>query len=267
MKIAHEAPLSIFDIVRERTDYLYALVHLYETNENYLNKFIESTELGYHVILDNSIFELETAFDSDKFLYWINKTSPTEYIIPDVLEDSTGTLQKLGEWKTIYEPQVATGSKSIGVVQGSSYDDIVYCYRSMIEHVDKIAISFDYSFMCDASITDPSQRAYAFMTGRQELLKRMLADGVIDTTVPHHLLGCYLPVEFKAYRDYDWIDTIDTSNPVVAGINNVRYGPEGLDYKISTKLIEYMDVELNHDQLNDIMYNINTFRGFCKWFG
>ena len=38
MKIAHEAPLSIFDQVQELTDYDYALVHLFEENEDYYNK-------------------------------------------------------------------------------------------------------------------------------------------------------------------------------------------------------------------------------------
>ena len=33
MKIAHEAPLSIFDRVQVLTDYDYALVHLFEEKE------------------------------------------------------------------------------------------------------------------------------------------------------------------------------------------------------------------------------------------
>ena len=37
MKIAHEAPLSIFDKVQAVTDYDYALVHLFEENEEYYN--------------------------------------------------------------------------------------------------------------------------------------------------------------------------------------------------------------------------------------
>ena len=37
IKIAHEAPLSIFNKVQEVTDYDYALVHLFEHNHNYFN--------------------------------------------------------------------------------------------------------------------------------------------------------------------------------------------------------------------------------------
>jgi len=39
MKIAHEAPLSIYDRVQSLTDYDYALVHLFEENEKYYDKF------------------------------------------------------------------------------------------------------------------------------------------------------------------------------------------------------------------------------------
>ena len=264
MRIAHESPIFIFDKVQSITDYDYALVHLYEENEEYLRKFEKASKDGRHVILDNSVFELETAFDSDRFLYWINKTNPAEYIIPDVLEDSYSTIQRLGEWKALYEAQVNTSSKTIGVVQGKNYDDIVWCYNHIVDSVDKIAISFDYSFMCPDSVKDPAQRCDMFMKGRQLLLKDLLSDGVIDTSKPHHLLGTFLPQEFKAYTTYDWIDTIDTSNPVVAGINNIKYGLDGLKTKDKTKLIEYMNEQLTSKQEEAIFYNIEAFKRFCQ---
>ena len=262
MRIAHEAPLCIFDKVQEATDYDYALVHLYEENPEYLDKFTQAIEKGRHVILDNSVFELETAFDSDRFLYWINKTKPSEYIIPDVLEDSYSTLRNLGEWKALYEHRVTSGSKSIGVVQGRDYEDIVWCYQHMEPMVDKVAFSFDYSFMCPKSI-DLMLRDYSFSLGRRILLQDLYRNNVINVMKPHHLLGCFLPQEFTAYKLYNWVDTIDTSSPVVAGINLEKYRDYGLDRKNKTKVIEYMNDKLTSDQEETIMYNIEKFRGFC----
>ena len=46
MKIAHEAPLSIFDRVQVLTDYDYALVHLFEENEEYYNTFVKAKKDG-----------------------------------------------------------------------------------------------------------------------------------------------------------------------------------------------------------------------------
>ena len=262
MRVAHEAPLHIFDQVQSVTDYDYALVHLFEENQQYLDKFIEAVQKGRHVILDNSVFELEEAFDSDRFLFWINKTAPTEYIIPDVLEDSAGTVHRLGEWMALYEPQVRTGSKTIGVVQGSDFDDIAWCYNVIAPKVDKVAISFDYSFMCPEKNYTPPTRCEVFMRGRQRLIKDLLKTGVIDTSKPHHLLGCFLPQEFIAYKEYDWIDTIDTSNPVVHGINGIHYEGFGLKDKVKTKLIEYMNEPLTPEQAHAIMFNIGKFKEF-----
>lgn len=264
MKIAHECPLAIFDKVQAVTDYDYFLVHLYEENEEYLQKAIEAVQKGRHVILDNSVFELESAFDSDRFLYWINKVQPTEYIIPDVLEDSYSTLQRLGEWKTLYEPLISYPAKTIGVVQGRNFDDIVWCYQNIAPLVDKIAISFDYSFMCPEKNYTPASRCEVFMRGRQHLIKDLLKEGVIDTSKPHHLLGCYSAAEFVAYRDYKWIDTIDTSNPVIAGYFKREYVPVhggyGLSDKPMQKLHTIMDSYVSDEQLVLIMENIDKFK-------
>ena len=62
IKIAHEAPKSIFNEMQKFTDYDYALVHLLEEDEEYLKLFEEAILKGREVILDNSIFELEEAF-------------------------------------------------------------------------------------------------------------------------------------------------------------------------------------------------------------
>ncbi len=263
MRIAHEAPLTIFDKVQSVTDYDYALVHMFEDNQTYLDKFLSASAKGRHVILDNSVFELEEAFDSDRFLYWINKTHPTEYIIPDVLEDSAGTVQRLGEWLALYQPQVKTNSKTIGVIQGTDFDDIVWCYNAIAPKVDKVAISFDYSFMCPEKNYTPATRCEVFMRGRQKLITDLLKYNVIDQSKPHHLLGCFLPQEFIAYKDYKWVDTIDTSNPVVHGINGISYEPYGLREKVKTKLIDYMDEELTPEQIHTIMTNITKFKEFC----
>ena len=263
IKRFHEAPLSVFDVVRDLTDGDYFLVHLFEENDDYWSKAVDSVARGRHTILDNSIFELEEAFDSERFLYWVNKMQPTEYIIPDVLEDTAGTCSKLGEWLTIYQPQVTCDAKTIGVVQGRNFKEIAICYMNMEPYVDKIAISFDYSFMCPSD-TPEDQKLETFMRGRQKLLADLLKEGVINQDMPHHLLGCFLPQEFAAYKDYKWIESLDTSNPVMAGYKGMRYTDKGLKTKPKQKLFTIMNEELTSQQIEDIIYNIDRFEGFCK---
>lgn len=261
MKIAHEAPLSIFNKVQEVTDYDYALVHLFEENEKYFNHFKRALEKGREVILDNSVFELGTAFDKDKFYYWIEKLIPTYYIIPDVLEDAEATVSSVKSWQHI------PLSKTIGVVQGKSIEEVIWCYQEIEPLVDKVAISFDYSFFVDEDLNGKlPTKFHHYMYGRDALLNYMLNIAeVINTDKPHHLLGCGIPQEFEAYRDYKWIDSLDTSNPVVAGLKGIRYnGTKGLEDKPSEKLYTLINSDLNDEQMSKIFYNIECFRAIVN---
>jgi len=260
IKIAHEAPLAIFDEVQSQTDYDYALVHLFEESEEYYNKFVEALEKGRRVILDNSIFELGEAFDSDRYAEWILKLQPTEYIVPDVLNDYKGTVSSFKAFKEKY-PDLP--GKAIGVVQADGYNHIVDCYKFMAENADKVAFSFDYSFFEreDRNV----DKLQAWMFGRIRMINRLLNDNIIVKDKPHHLLGCSLPQEFKAYRDLRWIDTIDTSNPVTAGLEGWYYKSFGLDEKPEAKLFTLMYDNVSKRNLELINFNIKKFREFCNF--
>ena len=58
IKRYHEAPKCIFNKVQEHTDGDYALVHLFESDPEYLEMFKKALADGRDVILDNSTFEL-----------------------------------------------------------------------------------------------------------------------------------------------------------------------------------------------------------------
>ena len=259
MKIAHEALLSIFDQVQELTDYDYALVHLFEENEDYFNKFIEARDKGREIILDNSIFELGTAWDSDRFAYWVEKLKPDWYIVPDVLDNKDATIDSFDAFVEKY-PDLP--GKRIAVAQGSTYEELVECYEYLAYHhkVDKIALSFNHPFFQDLKL---ETKYHNMLAGRKMTLANMVESNVINKDKPHHLLGCGLPQEFKDYVSYEWIDSIDTSNPVMHGIKNVRYLEHGLEDKESVKMFTIMDDNVLASW-DDIAYNIEKFRGFCS---
>lgn len=260
IKIAHEAPLCIMPRVRELTDYCYALVHLFEECQEYYDYFVESKKLGRMVLLDNSIFELGESFDRDKFAEYINKLQPDEYIVPDSLESSEKTIEKFKDWLSAYKD---LPGKKIGVVQGKTYTELYDCYKYMSEHADKIAISFDYSYYL--TIARGKNKYVQYCEGRFKLINDLIADSAINYNKPHHLLGCSLPVEFGYYTSlhnmYKFIETLDTSNPVVSGMHNVKYASLGLKDKLSTKLIDVFYVKkLKPSGIELVEYNINQFR-------
>lgn len=265
MKISHESPLSLLERSRQYNDYDYALVHLFEEKPEYYNFFVESLKQGRKVILDNSIFELGTSFDSGKYFEWINKLKPTEYIIPDVLEDTLGTMDNALEWKEKYWGETPKSSKCIGVVQGRTYEDIVNCYQYLDEviNVDKIAISFDYSYYLE--VCPHPNKWMGYTVGRVQTLTRLLKDGIINKDKPHHLLGCALPIEFMFYRcGFNWIDTIDTSSPIVHGLLGLDYEYGGLVNKQSIKLVDLLHAIPSVDQMNIVYKNIKYFSSYVK---
>ena len=70
--------------------------------------------------------------------------------------------------------------------------------------------------------------------------------------------------EFRNNREFykkSSIESLDTSNPVVAGIMNLKYnGYDGLQEKPSIKLCELINCELTNEQIRKILYNVITFR-------
>ena len=107
----------------------------------------------------------------------------------------------------------------------------------------------------------------AWALGRVSLLARFMnEEGLLNKDKPHHLLGCGVPQEFEYYRraGYDWIYSVDTSNPVVHGIKDIRYTDQGLWNKESQKLFTMINSEVSEEQMEVIRYNVEKFRWFCN---
>jgi hypothetical protein len=254
----------MLEISRTYNDYDYALVHLFETHPDYFNFFKDSLRLGRTVLLDNSIFELGTAFDSNKYTNWINELDPTEYIIPDKLEDCDGTIMQARSWMNSNTYHIFTQSKRIGVVQGTNYAELVKCYTALDNMgVDKIAISFDYSYYL--TLFPHPNKWISYAMGRVITLNNLLNDGIINTNKPHHLLGSAHPREFSFYNhsDYSWIESLDTSSPIVHGIKKVTYGNLVANWtKEKTKLVDLLGCVPDAEQEKCIAYNLDLFRKF-----
>ena len=128
-------------------------------------------------------------------------------------------------------------------------------------YCDKIAISFGYGYYDTGKHYNKDINAYL---ERQVLVTRLLEEGIINTSKPHHLLGCYLPQEFMYYNfhkgKFDFIETIDTSSPIVHGILGVSYTPFGLRDKRTIKLAELFNTEVTREQRKVINFNVEQFK-------
>lgn len=262
MYISHESPICLLKKSIYYNDYDYALVHLFDTHPEYYYFFKKSVKIGRQVLLDNSIFELKKSFDSAKFAEYIKELTPSFYIVPDVLEDGYKTMESFMKFTAEY-PDLP-GLK-IGAVQGTSYDEIVDCYQYMSNFADYIAISFDFNYYIVTGRGKSTLERWC--TGRQRLIRQLISDGIWDFNKPHHLLGCSLAREFKNYADIRNIRSVDTSNPIVAGIKGHRYnGDLGLQFKPSCLLAELIDHDVTDSEREDIYYNTKAFRSIIHGY-
>jgi hypothetical protein len=260
--VSHESPITLLQQSLSYNDYDYALVHLFEKFPTYYDFFKSSISTGRSVLLDNSIFELGTAFDGDKFANYINELKPSYYIVPDVLEDGYATVQSFAQFAKKYTN--LPGLK-IGAIQGRSFDELLDVYKYMSEYADYIAISFDYSYYLYTGKGKTKLERYCY--GRQKFINDLINEGVWNWSKPHHLLGCSLAREFRYYVDKNIVNirSVDTSNPVVAGLQGLRYnGDLGLQDKPSVKLADLIDTTVTDTQLQEIMYNTIKFKEILK---
>lgn len=275
LRINHETPFALMEEVQAKTDYDYALVHLFKDNPKYKEYFVKALEKGRDVLLDNSVFELEEPFDPDAFVEAINDLNPTWYVVPDFLDDKDATIKSMQNWIKNYLPKIKVDSKIIGSIQGRTLEEFKECYKFMSEtpEVSKIAITFNslaYQDICkdielpleNEAMKPTELNMTRWMEGRQRFISILVAEGLWNNNKPHHLLGCGFVREFN-YPLYHRIsiDTIDTSNPTIYGLNGMTYF-EGIGntQKPSMKLCDHLNDKLTAEQILKILYNVDMFR-------
>ena len=258
IRLYHEAPISVLNDVQVITGGDYALVHLFDEHPEYYDFFKKAVADGRNVILDNSLFELGVTFNPYEFHQHILNLRPTEYIIPDQFNSCTGTVMMAKQWKRQFPN---TPGISIGVVHGESLEEAIECYQQLEPLVDKIAFNFADTFFTEALLNSTNP---AHITGRQVLIDELLKRGVMNTNKPVHLLGCTIMAEFLRYknRKYNFIQSIDTSNPVLMAINKRSYiaALNGMDTKPSGKLVDFITLPRDEINMDLLTNNIHHFR-------
>ncbi len=248
MKYSHEVPKNLLNTSRFFNDFDYALDIKFDDQE-YLNFFKTSVELGREVWLDNSLYERRITgipFDEEKYVEYISDIKPSYYIVPDSYESAESNINLLDMWISKYNINLI-GYGKIVVVHGSDKQDYFNCYRYLNEHIresDIIAFSGGDSF-----ITDEISRA--------SIIKEMYLNGTINLKRKHHLLGSVNPEEIREYKNLHFITSIDTSLPVITTYENnyislITEKPKSIIHNI-------FDDNINWD-LNLLYKNISYFR-------
>lgn len=256
MKVSHEVPLCLLEDSKHFNDYQYALVHLLEENEEYRNHFIDCRDENIPIYLDNSLHELGTAIGGDTLLKWVNILEPQHVFVPDVWEDKNTTLVQAKAWAKIPYPLNTT---PIAVVQAKNYGEALECYIILKDlGYETIAFSYGASYYNDISSHPNPHMGKAL--GRIQVISKLYKDGIIQDTDQIHLLGCSIPQEFGWYKNFDFIKSIDTSNPVMAALEGLKYAGSGLHFKPSANMNNYLNVSKDSIDIELLAHNLVEFR-------
>jgi hypothetical protein len=208
--------------------------------------------------MDNSLHELGEAYDKSRLLYWINELKPNEFIIPDVWQDTTQSVVNARYWAQVKLPK---GVTKVAVVQAQNFLDAILCYQTYKDlGYKKIAFSYGAEYYLDHS--NHPNKNIAKALGRIEVVSRMYSMDLIQQNDRVHLLGCQVPQEFSFYKDMPFIETIDTSNPIMATLDGIQYGRNGLTEKPKANMNDnFYTTELDYNLLD---WNLRMFRKLLK---
>ena len=98
------------------------------------------------------------------------------------------------------------------------------------------------------------------MMGRLKTITNLVKYGIISNYDRVHLLGCNLPQAYLYYKDFPFIESIDTSNPIIHGLEGIRYSEGGLLHKSSQKIDKDFLQNITFKQKEGILYNVEMFK-------
>ena len=254
MKVSHEVPIAYLEASLEFNNYDYLLPHLYDKHEGYKEFF--NTNSNRYVIMDNSLHELGVPYSKGRMISIIEDIKPNEFIIPDAWEDAIKSMRNAKEWSFIELPKNVT---KVAVVQGKSLHEVIKCYQTY-KYLGYTKIAFSYGASYYNEVFPHPNKDVGKALGRQLVISKMINMGLIGNSDRIHLLGCSLPQEFLYYKDIKQIESIDTSNPVMAAFDGTIYNHWGLDSKPKTKIDEVMNGEFSSDIYSKIEYNTTQFK-------
>ena len=249
MKVSHEVPKCLLNNSREFNDYDYCLPHLLDEDEHYKNFFYESKKQGRYIIMDNSLHELGKAYNHERLLHWITELEPNEFIVPDVWMKQAQTNAQAKYWKQFKYPK---RTKIVAVVQGENEEKAHLCAGLLADlGYKKLCISYGASWYGD----NPLDRSI----GRINFVKSLL-DRKELKDIKFHLLGCAVPQEFGWYRNEPKIESIDTSNPIMAALEGTKYSKSGLLTKPIANMNTHFNIEPEYINYSLVLKNVKRFR-------
>jgi hypothetical protein len=149
-------------------------------------------------------------------------------------------------------------TKKIAVIQGKDKNDAYLCAGLLRElGYDKLCVSYGATWYNDFFPHTNVDMGKAL--GRVRFVQGLLNLSHLKD-VKFHLLGCAIPQEFGWYDNNPRIESIDTSNPVMAALEGIWYKENGLNSKPKANMNDHFDMRLDELDYLNVIHNTNRFR-------
>ena len=255
VKVSHEVPLQLLEDSKQFNDYDYCLPHLLDIDEEYKQYFYNAKKEGRYVIMDNSLHELGEAYNHERLRSWVNELEPDEFIVPDVWMDCAQTAAQAKYWLQFKYPKK---TKLTAVIQGENKNQAYLCATLLANlGYKKLCVSYGATWYNDFFPHTNADMGKAL--GRVRFVQGLFKIKHLKD-IKFHLLGCSIPQEFGWYDNNPRIESIDTSNPVMAGLEDILYNERGLNTKPKANMNDYFDIDFSKLNYLSIIHNTTKFR-------
>lgn len=270
-----ELPKDLMDQNLELNSMDIILFHLceeYDWYKEYYKNLIKNNP-NRITILDNSAYEFfikGQTLDQEKYCELINELAPTYYILPDTLMDANDTISKTREFIVKYLKNIKVRSIPMGVLQGNSSVDFIFCKQAYEEYFDikHIAIPFHNSFFKDVKVDSIVYNTFKKFLNDKPIFKSedvKYAMGRAQWIINNanvlkrckyvHVLGSHCPLEKMFYDSF--VNSMDTGYPVKCGVCGYKLFDE--PSKPDIIIDEFFETPLDDNAKNIIKSNIIRF--------
>ena len=229
MKTAFIPPIPELEMFGHGNFHL-LLSHLLD-DDYYRKHYTEERKRGAYIILDNSAHEFKAAESAKKLIKQAAEIKAQEVVVPDVLEDSAGTvnasLRALETWFERKDDLVRTLNPALMYVpQGSTEAKWAWCLEELIRCHLYISKKYQYR---DDFVIGLSKDYEVWPGGLMHLIDTYLVPLHENPTlrVKIHLLGWGRNLwELNSIgKKHPWIRSTDSAKPFVYALDGIKLDP------------------------------------------
>jgi hypothetical protein len=210
--------------------------------------------------MDNSLHELGEAYNSERLMYWVNEIEPNEFIVPDVWENYVESVRNAKQWANVaMDIMFPPNTTKVAVVQAKSIYEAGLCVQAYRDFGYK-KIAFSYGAEYYHELCPHPNKDLGKAVGRYMVISQLYNTKTLLPNDRVHLLGTASPIEFGMYKNMPFVESIDTSNPIMAAIEGGVYSNMGLGSKPTANMNNYQTIPIEGVSEVVLDYNIKMFR-------